>query len=199
MIAQTNIHPPFIAMFKNAFGFTEDELELALSKFKVETLKKKDYHCREGDVCRQKAYINKGCTRTFVVDADGHERIQFFGFEDWWIGDFKSYYSGKPGECYVQALEDCELLVISKEDFSQLENEIPKLSAWYTNKMTKHTTALSSRMNELGAAGAEERYTCLVENEPQIIQRVPLQHIASYLGIEPQSLSRIRSKLARQS
>jgi len=199
MISREFIHPPFIDLFINVFGFNDDEFDFFLSKFTLKELKKKEYYCRSGEVCVKKAYLNKGCTRTFIVDSNGHERIQLFGFEDWWIGDFNSYYSGEPGQCYVQALENCELLIITKEDFDKLEKQIPKLTQWYTSKLKNHTLALSIKMEELSSASAEERYLCLAENEPQVIRRIPLQYIASFLGIEPQSLSRIRARLANKS
>src|SRR5215831_7055895 len=92
-----DIHPKFKELFCHTFGFDEEEFSLMLSCFQFKILRKKEFYLRGNEVCRAKAYLNKGCTRTFVVDEKGHERILFFAFEDWWIGDFESYYSGKPG------------------------------------------------------------------------------------------------------
>lgn len=122
-----NINPKFVELFRETFSFSDDEFALFLSYFTVKTIKNKDYYLRAGVCCHSKAYLNRGCVRNYVMDEKGHERILFFSFEDWWLGDFDSYYSGKPATNYVQMLEDSELLIISKENFQKSEQEIPKL------------------------------------------------------------------------
>jgi CRP-like cAMP-binding protein len=101
----------------------------------------------------------------------------------------------KPGTLYVQALEDCELLLISKTNMDNLEATIPLLKEWHSGKQTRHLYASLNRLAEVKSLTPEERYLKLVEKYPQIFQRVPLQYIASYLDIEPQSLSRLRRRL----
>ena len=191
-----NIDHKFVELFRQTFTFTEEEFALFLSYFTVKTVTKKDYYLRAGECCHSKAYLNKGCARNFVLDEQGHERILFFAFEDWWLGDFDSYYSGKPATNYIQLLEDSELLVISKENFQKAEKEISKLTQWYSFKMLRSASASRNRIEEMKTLSAEERYLKLIENQPHIFQRIPLQHIASYLNIEPQSLSRMRNRLA---
>jgi len=191
-----NINHKFVELFRQTFEFTEEEFALFLSYFTVKTVTKKDYYLRAGECCHSKAYLNKGCARNFVLDEQGHERILFFAFEDWWLGDFDSYYSGKPATNYIQLLEDSELLVISKENFQKAEKEISKLTQWYSFKMLRSASASRNRIEEMKTLSAEERYLKLIENQPHIFQRIPLQHIASYLNIEPQSLSRMRNRLA---
>ena len=193
-----NINPKFVELFTQTFAFTEEEFALLLSSFKSKTISKKDYYLRAGDLCKSKAYLNKGCARNFVVDEQGHERILFFAFEDWWLGDFDSYYSGKPGTNYIQMLEDSELLVISKENFQKAEQKIPKLKQWYSSKMLRSASASRNKIEEIKTLSAEERYLKLIEKQPHIFQRIPLQHIASYLNIEPQSLSRMRNRLTNK-
>jgi CRP-like cAMP-binding protein len=189
----------FIELFINNFGFTEEEFDYWLSHFKTLKLKKKEYYCRAGEVCRQQAYINKGCTRTYVLDNDGHERILYFAFEDWWIGDLESFYTQTPGVNFVQAVEDCELLVVPKRDFEKLVTEIPKMQHWYTTKVQRAANAMTRRLREEKTTSPEERYLNIVQNQPQILERVPLQYIAAYLNIEPQSLSRMRKRLATKN
>ena len=189
------INPKFVELFRQTFAFTEEEFALFLSFFHSKTICKKEYYLRAGELCKAKAYLNKGCARNFVVDEKGHERILFFPFEDWWLGDFDSYYSGKPATNYVQMLEDSELLVISKEHFQKAEQEIPKLKQWYSSKMLSSASAARNRIEEMKTLSAEELYLKLLEKQPHIFQRIPLQYIASYLNIEPQSLSRMRNRL----
>ena len=193
-----NISPKFIELFRQTFAFTEEEFSLFLSFFMVKTIAKKDYYLKAGECCHSKAYLNKGCTRNFVVDEQGHERILIFAFEDWWLGDFDSYYSGKPATTHIQMLEDSEVLVISKENFLKSEQEIPKLKQWYTHKMLRSASASMNRIVEMKTLSPEERYINLLEKQPHIFQRIPLQYIASFLNIEPQSLSRMRSRLTNR-
>lgn len=193
-----NINPKFIELFKQTFALTEKEFALFLSSFKSKKVFKKDYYLRAGQICNSKAYLNKGCIRNFVVDEKGHERILFFAFEDWWVGDFESYYSGKPGTNYVQALDDCELLIISKDRFEKLTEKIPKLNKWYAIKMVPAASASKKRLEELKILTPEERYIALLEKQPFIFQRVSLQYIAAYLNIEPQSLSRMRKRISNK-
>jgi CRP-like cAMP-binding protein len=193
-----NLNPKFPELFTQTFAFSEKEFGFFLSSFKVKRIFKKDFYLRAGEVCKSKAYLNKGCSRNFVLDDQGHERILFFAFEDWWLGDFDSYYSGKPGTNYIQMLEDSELLVISKENFQKAEQDIPKLKQWYSFRMLRSTSASRNRIEEMKTLSAEERYLKLIETQPHIFQRIPLQHIASYLNIEPQSLSRMRNRLTNK-
>ena len=197
-ISEINLHPKFIELFRGKYGFTEEEFASALCCFRVLEVPKKEFYLRAGDISNAKAYLNRGCARCYVLDDKGHERIVSFAFEDWWLADFGSYYSGKPGSTYIQMLEDSQLLVISKESFQKLENDVPKLKQWYATKVTRHADALSKRLEEMRTLTAEERYLNMMKAQPEIFQRVPLQYIAAYLNIEPQSLSRMRKRLAEK-
>lgn len=190
-----DIHPRFAQLFRGTFGLDEKEYARLLACFQRRLLPKKAYYLTAGDVTRGKAYLNKGCTRTYVVEESGKEHILFFGFEDWWLGDFESYHTQRPGKQYVQALEDCELLCISRGDFEGLIETIPKLASWDAVKPRKMIFAALDRLNEVKTMSAEERYLNLIKKHPEINQRVSLQYIAAYLDIEPQSLSRMRKRL----
>ena len=194
-IDRENINPKFVELFTQTFAFTDEEFTLLLTAFESRVVSKKEYYLRAGDYTRAKAYLNKGCARNFVVDEQGHERILFFAFEDWWLGDFESYYYDKPGTNYVQMLEDSELLLISKGNFQKLEKEIPRLTQWYSVKVPRSASAMIKRIEEMKTLSVEERYLRLVAKQPHVFQRVPLQYIAAYLNIEPQSLSRMRNRL----
>ncbi len=195
--ADTTLYPGFGHLFKETFGLTDGEFDELLSCFGVRHIRKKEFYLRAGEICRVRTYLNKGCTRHFVVDEHGHERILFFAFEDWWLGDLESFYSGNPGTNYIQALEDCEILVISKEDFIKLEERIPKLKQWYAFKVTRSASASIKRIEEIKTLTPEMRYRNLLKKQPDLFQRIPLQYIAAYLNIEPQSLSRMRRRLEK--
>ena len=190
------VDPKFTTLFRDTFGMNEDEFTMLLSYFEVKMIPKKEFYLKPGKACRNKAYVNKGCLRNYVIDEQGHERVLFFPMEDWWVADIESYYSGEPATNFIQAIEDCELLEISKENFRLLENKIPKLSQWYSVKMTRRATTVNRRMEEMKTMTPKERYLDLLKTRPDIFQRIPLQYIASYLNIEPQSLSRLRKQLS---
>jgi Cyclic nucleotide-binding domain len=125
-IDRSDLSQKFLDLFTGTLKFTEDEFDSMLSHFKLELIPKNFFYLKAGNTSRQKAYINKGSTRTYTIDAKGREHILFFSFEDWWIADFESYYTQQPGKQYIQAMEDCELLCISKCDLDKLEGQIPK-------------------------------------------------------------------------
>ena len=189
--------PRFTHLFKTTFGLDEKEFRQVLTRFELKAVGKKEYYFKAGVVCCHKAYVNKGCLRTFVIDEKGHERVLQLALEDWWVGDLDSVYSGAVGTNFVQALEDCQLLEISIEDFKALENKIPKLKQWYTVKLARKTIQSMKGMVEMKTLSPQERYLNLMKSRPEVFQRFPLQYIASYLNIEPPSLSRLRQRLSR--
>lgn len=196
-VRTNNLHPKFVELFSRTFGFTDKEFTSLVSCFRIEEVRKRQFFLTAGQISNAKAYLNKGCARMYVLDEKGHERIVSFAFEDWWLADFESYYSGTPGSTYIQMLEDSELLVISKEKWQHLELQIPKLKQWYTVKVTRHASALTRGIENLRTLTPEDRYQKLLMEQPLVLQRVPLQYVAAYLNIEPQSLSRMRRRLSR--
>ena len=197
-INRSDLSQKFVDLFVGTLKFTEEEFELMLSHFRLELIPRSFFYLKAGNTSKQKAYINKGSTRTFTVDAKAREHILFFSFEDWWIADFESYYTQQPAKQYIQAMEDCELLCISKCDLDMLEKRIPKLKALFEEKKQKMIFATMTNLTDVKSLTPEERYLNLVKKHPHIFQRIPLQYIASYLDIEPPSLSRLRRRLSKK-
>ncbi|MBS1921677.1 MAG: Crp/Fnr family transcriptional regulator [Bacteroidetes bacterium] len=195
-IYRSELSQKFVELFLEKMEFTEEEFSITLSYFKREYVPRKYFYLKAGQISRQRAYINKGSTRTFTSDEKGGEHILFFAFEDWWVGDLESYYNQQPASVNVQAMEDCELLVISKTDLENLWIQIPKLKKLFEQKEQRASFATMHRLQEVKSLSAEERYQNLLNKFPQIFQRIPLQYIAMYLDIEPQSLSRMRKRLS---
>ncbi len=193
---RSELSPLFVEMFTKTVGLTEPEFELLLSFFKREYVPRKYFYLKAGQVCTHTAYLNRGSTRTFTIDERGGEHILFFAFEDWWLGDIESYHMQQPGRLFIQAMEDCELLCILKTDLDKLEAQVPKIKQWHAAKQTRSHFATVNRLAEVKTFTPEERYLRLLDKHPQIFQRIPLQHIASYLDIEPPSLSRLRKRLS---
>lgn len=182
-------------LFMDTFDFDEAEYDYFLSHFKRKLLKKKQKYSTAGSIANSKAYVNKGCARTFVIDEAGNEKILYFSFEDFWLCDFESFSTGLPGKHNVEMLEDSELLIISKNDWLKLEKEIPKMNQWYIRKIARSAGAMLNRLAEVKIETPEERYLSLLKTKPFIFQRIPLKHIAAFLDIQPQSLSRMRKRL----
>jgi CRP-like cAMP-binding protein len=197
-INRSDLSQTFLDLFVGTLKFTPEEFELLLSHLKLELIPRKCFYLKAGNTSKQKAYINKGSTRTFTVDAKAHEHILFFSFEDWWIADFESYYTQQPAKQYIQAMEDCELLCISKCDLDKLEAQIPKLKALFEEKRQKMIFATMTNLTDVKSLTPEERYLNLLKKHPHIFQRIPLQYIASYLDIEPPSLSRLRRRISKK-
>lgn len=197
-ISRSELSQKFIDLFVGTLNFSEEELESILSHFKLELIPRNFYFLKAGSTSKQKAYINKGSTRTFTIDAKGHEHIIFFSFEDWWIADFESYCTQQPAKQYIQAMEDCELLCVSKCELDKLEGQFSKLKNLFEEKRQKMIFATMNNLNEVKSLTPEERYLNLIKKYPHIFQRIPLQYIASFLDIEPPSLSRLRSRLLKK-
>ena len=190
------INPAIINKLRTSGNFTDAEIIEALSYFNKRDIKRKEFFLREGDVCRTKGYINKGCFRRFTIDDHGKEIIINFAIEEWWIGDLESYNTNRPTIYYVQALEDSEVLCISRENHVRLCEVMPKYQVFHERKKESSHYATLKRLTLFQSETPEEKYLSLMQKYPQLFQRVPLHYIASYLGIEPESLSRLRKRLS---
>ena len=193
---RSEISPHFAELFTKTVGLSEEEFELLLSHYQREYVPRKYFYLKPGQVCTHTAYLNSGSTRTFTIDEKGGEHILFFSFETWMVGDLESYLMQEPAKLYIQAMEDCELLRISRNDMCKMEAQMPKLKEWHAAKQTKSHFATINRLAEVKTLTPEERYLNLLKKHPHIFQRIPLQFIASYLDIEPPSLSRMRKRLS---
>ena len=172
-----------------------EEAEYASGFFRHTYLRKKEHLFSEGEICKYASYITKGCVRFYSIDDNVKEHVLFFGFEDWWVSDLESFESQKPSVYNVQAIEDTDIMQASHRDFFKLCDELPTFKHGYLEATHKGYLAFIKRMTELRSGPPDERYLNLIRSHPQVLQRIPQQYIASYLGIEPQSLSRLRKKL----
>lgn len=192
------IHPTIIARLRNNALLTDDEILESLSYFEKRCIKRKEYILRAGEVCRERVYINKGCFRRYMLDDHAKEVIINFAFEEWWVGDLESFQNHQPGIYYVQAMEDSEVFCINEKNLRLLFEAVPKFSVFDYKKIEKSHFAMLKRLAMMQSASPEEKYLSMIEKYPQIIQRIPLHYIASYLGIEPESLSRLRKRLSHK-
>jgi len=159
-------------------------------------LRKRQYLAQEGDIWRYNAFVCQGLLRTYRVDDKGVEHIINFAMENWWIGDRESLASGNPSGFNIDALEDSELLLLSKQAEEQLMERVPKFERYFRILLQNNLIATQRRLIGSLSQSAEERYNQLINGCPNIPQRVPQHMMASFLGITPETLSRIRKQVA---
>jgi CRP-like cAMP-binding protein len=176
---------------------TEEDLGhiRAVSVFKK--LRKRQYLLQEGDISHHTCFIIKGCLRNYRLSEDGVEHILKFAVETWWMSDLESYNNNLPSKNNIDAVEDCELLLIEKKDFEKLIENMPTFRQFHDKLKSKSVDTFQNRIISNISDTAEEKYFKFIKTYPDIFNRVPLHMIASYLGVSRETLSRIRINNAR--
>lgn len=182
--------------FDEKVQLTSNEKELCKTFFLPKKLRKRQYLLQEGDPCRYLAFVEKGMLRSYSIDEKGSEHIIQFAFEGWWIADQYSFLTGEPSVYNIDALEDCELLLLTRAGEEELMEKVPKVERFFRLLLQSNVIATQRRLVSSLSQPAEKRYHDLVESCPTIPQRVPQHMMASFLGITPETLSRIRRKAA---
>lgn len=176
-----------------SFGeFSGEELNAITDRLKIMTLRKDDYLISEGHICREFYFINQGSFRHYTISENGVDATINLYIEKEWIFDYKSMMTQKPSENILQAAEESEVFELSANDF----HELVKTSNAFFRVGRIFEQAIQNQDYQHTRMSPEEKYTMLLKNKPQIIQRFPLKYIASYLGVTPETLSRVRKKLS---
>lgn len=175
-----------------------DELNLFNSLLEYRVVAKKSMLLHEGDICNFEAYVNKGCIRNYYIDENGFEVTLQFAIEDWWVSDITSFHDHTPSKMFIETLEDCELLVLSPQTKEELMERVPRIERVFRLMVQRNLSVLQSRLFKTISGSAEEKYLDFLERYPNIPHRVAQHYIASYLGISPEFLSKVRSKLAKR-
>ncbi len=181
---------------KEHVAITDDEFNFCKTLFIPKKLRKRQYLLQEGDVCKYTAFVEKGMLRMFTVDEKGNEPILQFSFEGWWVADLYSFLTNEPSNYNIEALEGCELLMITKPSWDTMLDKIPALERYFRILIQNSLIATQRRLMGSISETAQEKYTKLIDNFPGCLRRVPQHMIASYLGITPETLSRIRGQMA---
>lgn len=161
----------------------------------VKKLRKHQLLLKEGDIWNSHAFICNGCVRRYYIDADNVEHTLQFSIENWWTGDRESLLTGTPSKYNIEAIENTSVLLIGKEDFDKICIEIPSFSSIINSILQKSLNTTHKRIQADISLTAEDKYLHFIESFPKIANRVPRHMLASYLGVSPETLSRIR-KLA---
>jgi CRP-like cAMP-binding protein len=161
--------------------------------------KKDEFLFQPGMVCSHTFFVEKGLLRQYSIDPAGKEHILQFAPENWFVSDRESVYFNQPSQYFIQALEETQVVLIDEEFIRVLEKKIPAFRDFNNLLLHNQIRHLQNRINLLLSALAEDRYLTFVKMYPDVLLRVPQKMVASYLGITPEGLSRVRKELARKN
>jgi len=181
------------------FEVLAERLNLCSIHYEIKKIPKGEYLLQYGEICRNTFFVEKGLLRMYSIDKNGKEHIIQFAPENWLIGDRSSLYFSEKSNYYIEAVEDSEVSVLSRDFFNKLLEEFPNSIEKSDLVLQKHVKSLQDRINSLLGETAEERYLKFIKMYPDLLLRVPQWMVASYLGITPESLSRVRKELAKKN
>ncbi|HMH23757.1 MAG TPA: Crp/Fnr family transcriptional regulator [Puia sp.] len=173
---------------------TQEEYDFCKSLFTRKKLRKKQYLLQEGDICKYTAFVDKGIMRSYTIDQKGNEHILQFASEGWWAADLYSFLTDEPSSYNMEALEDIELLLITRPSWEILLLKVPQFERYFRILIQNNLIATQRRLMESLSGSAESKYLKFIKTYPDCAQRVPQHMIASYLGITRETLSRLRKE-----
>jgi CRP-like cAMP-binding protein len=183
--------------FQRLIPLSSAEKELVRVKFHPHLFLKRQFVLQHGQVCEYFDFVARGCLRLYKADADGAYHVLQFATENYWMIDLTSFHKKQPATLDIDALEDTVTLRIKYEDLIDLYSKAPKFDRIFRVLLENHFMQQQERMGQLFSSTAEERYESFLETYPHLLTRLPQVQIASYLGVTPEFLSRIRSRMAK--
>lgn len=190
------MHKQLEKSIQKKITLSNDEFESLKSFFIPKKLRKRQYLLNAGDVCQYICFVEKGLLRSFSTDNNANEHVVQFALEGWWISDMGSFLSGDEAVYNIEALEDAELLLLSRQAMDDMLNQMPKMERYFRLLMQNNIVVLQRRIVGTLSLSAEEKYKRMMKLYPDILQRSPQQYVASFLGITPETLSRVRKQVS---
>ena len=195
-LSQASIEP-LLSYFDNLISLNKEEKELVSQKFRPRLYRKKQYVLQEGNVCMQINFVVRGCLRMYRIDEKGGTHILQFAAENNWITDLGSFHTEMPSELNIDALEDTMLLHINRNDLISLYIQAPIFDRIFRVLIENSYVSLQKRLLQTISSAAEDRYQYFIDTYPHLVNRLPQTQIASFLGITPEFLSRLRNKRSK--
>ncbi len=174
--------------------FPEKHFPQLLGLFEVHKIKKGEIIFQSGDIVKHIHFVIEGCLRQYYVNPHGAERILFFAEEGWWAGEMESFINNIPTTLNMQALEDCQTLMINRENWEHATRNIPDYALYQIKKRGQTVAWFKGQLAESTTSTPDEKYRKLVNENATLLQRLPQYYIANFLGVTPETLSRIRKR-----
>lgn len=189
------MHPNLIEYIKRYVSITEAEIAIFQTYLHSKKIKKKEFLLKEGQFCKSRYFIIKGCVRLFYFDNKGNEQIIHFGIDNWWITEYESLINQIPSQLNIQAVENTELLELPEAYFDELCKKVPIIERLFRKIMEKTYIAIQKRIEYIYSLSGEEQFRFFIDANPEFTQRVPQYMIASYLGMSPEFVSKVKAKM----
>lgn len=186
---------PLIDYFERHLPLENDEKEILSNVFTERKLKRRQYLLQEGNISKASAFVLEGCFRMYLTDDNGKEHNLQFAIENWWIGDMGSFYSDEPSKLNIEAIENSVVLEIKKPELQNLYVEYPKFNRIFRVLTENALLSAQRRILQNVSSTAEERYLDFVKRYPQFFNRISNVQIASFIGVTPEFLSKIRKEI----
>lgn len=185
----------FIQYLSSHLQVTEEALHFVQEFYQIKNYTKGDYLLRSGEFCPHIFFVEKGLLKQYLIDEKGKEYILGFAPENWFMSDRQSIFFNEPSPYFIQALENTQVVVFKENLFKEIEQKFPDFREYNIKLLHQHISKLQNRISMLLSQTAEERYLYFIKTYPNLNLRIPQTMVASYLGITPESLSRIRKDL----
>ncbi|MFL9830482.1 Crp/Fnr family transcriptional regulator [Flavobacterium sp. ARAG 55.4] len=179
-------------------SLTPEEKELFLNKTEIRHYKAKSILLNSGEVCKYSYFVNSGILRSFNINDNIVEYVLSFACEGWWMGDMYSLISQKPGNLFIEVIEDAEVVLLSKENQELLYSEIPKLERFFRILTENSLVANQERLMDNLSLSAEDRFDKFNKRYASLAHKIPQKQIASYIGVTPEFFSKMKSRLLRK-
>jgi len=193
-------------MFNELFQQLEEKINLSEKDkncirgfFEIKKLRKRQFLLQEDDYCTNLAFVSKGALKSYTIDDKGQEHISLLAWEGWWVSDFKSFICDEKAILSISALEDSELLLLSRSNYEKILIEVPAMERYFRILYQNSLITKDRRLISSNTHTAEEKYLQLIKMYPFISQRIPQNLIASYLGLTPETISRIKKNLDKNN